>query len=68
MSAAVEGRSAFRRSAVQSKHANTRISTLRNRMGPDFAPGIHGNTKISATLEQLDKPSLSQLVKLLDKK
>jgi hypothetical protein len=53
---------------ISRKHGNTRIGSLRKKMGPDFAVGINGNTKLSTVLEELDKPSLSQLVKSLKKK
>jgi Domain of unknown function (DUF1902) len=45
------------------KHGNTLVSTLRETYGKDFASGIRGDLKLSEVLRQLDKPSLSALVK-----
>lgn len=48
---------------IDRKHGNTLISTLRETYGPNFAPGIAGNTKLSDALHILDEPSLSKLVR-----
>lgn len=45
------------------KHGNTLVSTLRQTYGPNFAPGIAGNVRLSTVLQRLDEPSLSQLVR-----
>ncbi len=47
---------------IDRKHGNTLVSTLRQTYGAGFAPGIPGNAKLSDVLQQLDEPSLSQLV------
>lgn len=48
---------------IDRKHGNTLISTLRQTYGPNFAPGIPGDKKLSEALRILDEPSLSQLVR-----
>jgi hypothetical protein len=47
---------------ISRKHGNTLVSTLRQTYGPNFAPGIDGNVRLSQVLDQLDVASLSQLV------
>jgi len=48
---------------IDKKHGNTLISTLRQIYGPNFAPGIAGDKKLSEALHILDEPSLSQLIR-----
>ena len=48
---------------IARKHGNTLISTLRQTYGQKFAPGIDGNAKLSDVLHQLDKPSLTHLMR-----
>jgi len=48
---------------ISRKHGNTRVSTLREKYGETFAAGVHGNAKLSTVLDQLDKQSLSQLLR-----
>lgn len=48
---------------ISRKHGNTLVSTLRQTYGPNFAPGIDGNKKLSEVLHIMDEPSLSKLCK-----
>ena len=47
---------------ISRKHGNTLIATLRRTYGPHFAPGVEGNKKLEDVLQDLDEPSLRQLV------
>ena len=48
---------------ISRKHGNTLVSTLRDTYGPDFAPGIRSDAKLSTVLDKLDAASLSKLIK-----
>ena len=48
---------------ISKKHGNTLVSTLRDTYGPDFAPGIRSDAKLSTVLDKLDAASLSKLIK-----
>ena len=45
------------------KHGDTKVSTLRDTYGDSFAPGVHGNSKLSTVLQELDRSSLNQQIK-----
>jgi hypothetical protein len=48
---------------ISRKHGNTLISTLRQTYVQNFAPGVAGHVRLSTVVQQLDEPSLSQLVR-----
>ena len=48
---------------ISRKHGTRTIGSLRSTYGEGFAPGLHGNTKLSTALQDLDRSSLNQLVK-----
>ena len=48
---------------ISAKHGNTRVDTLRQTYGSDFASGIRGDAHLQTVLNGAGKPSLSQLVK-----
>jgi len=47
---------------IRQKRGDTRVSTLRETYGPDFAPGIRGDARLD-TLRVRTGKSLSELVK-----
>jgi len=48
---------------ISRKHGNTLIRTLRETYGPSFASHCDANAKLRDCLNQIDEPSLSQLVR-----
>jgi hypothetical protein len=48
---------------ISRKHGNTRVDTLRETYGPDFAPGSRGDKHLSTLLEEAGVDSLSQYLK-----
>jgi hypothetical protein len=48
---------------ISAKHGNTRIDTLRQTYGDNFAPGVRGDAHLRTVLDRADKSSLSQLLK-----
>lgn len=47
---------------ISRKHGNTRISTLRNIYGPNFASGFAPNATVADVLHALNETSLTKLV------
>lgn len=47
---------------VSRKHGNTRVDTLRETYGSDFAEGVRGDAKLSTVLDRKGLNSLSQLL------
>ena len=45
---------------ISEKHGNTRVDTLRDTYGADFAAGRRGDTKLSTLLRDTGASSLSQ--------
>lgn len=48
---------------IHRKNGNTRVGTLRQTYGDDFAPGIRGDAKLSTLLDRTGADSLSELLK-----
>ncbi|WIW57044.1 hypothetical protein LRP31_33445 (plasmid) [Mesorhizobium mediterraneum] len=48
---------------ISEKHGNTKVETLRQTYGEDFAPGVRGDAKLSTLLKREGVSSLSQLLK-----
>jgi hypothetical protein len=47
---------------IAKKHGNTLISTLREKYGKDFAPGMVEDKMLKDALQELDERSLSKLL------
>jgi hypothetical protein len=47
---------------IRRKNGNTRVDTLRETYGENFAPGIRGDMKLDTLLERTGAESLSELV------
>jgi hypothetical protein len=48
---------------TREKNSNTRIDTLRDIYGPDFAPGLRGDAHLRTLLDRSDYESLSDYLK-----
>jgi hypothetical protein len=48
---------------IRHKNGATRVGTLRETYGDDFAPGVRGDMKLDTLLERTGARSLSELVK-----
>jgi hypothetical protein len=48
---------------ISEKHGNTRVDTLRETYGDQFAPGVRGDAHLRTLLDRTGAPSLSQFVK-----
>jgi hypothetical protein len=48
---------------TREKNGNTRIDTLRDTYGPDFAPGLRGDAHLRTLLDRTDSNSLSDYLK-----
>jgi hypothetical protein len=48
---------------ISEKHGNTRIDTLRDTYGDDFASGLRGDMKLSTLLDRTGTKSLSGFLK-----
>ena len=48
---------------IRAKNGNTRIDTLRETYGDNFAQGIRGDAHLSTLLERTDNSSLSEYLK-----
>jgi hypothetical protein len=48
---------------IRRKNGNTRIDTLRQTYGEDFARGVRGDMKLENLLERTGAASLNQLLK-----
>lgn len=48
---------------IDRKHGNTRVDTLRDTYGPNFAPGRRGDMELENLLANEKVDSLSQLLK-----
>jgi hypothetical protein len=47
---------------IREKRGDTRVATLRETYGENFAPGASGNMMLSTLLERMGMPSLHQYV------
>jgi hypothetical protein len=48
---------------TREKNSNTRIDTLRDIYGPDFAPGLRGDAHLRTLLDRTGSNSLSDYLK-----
>jgi hypothetical protein len=48
---------------TREKNGNTRIDTLRDIYGPDFAPGLRGDAHLRTLLDRTDSNSLSDYLR-----
>jgi hypothetical protein len=48
---------------IRRKNGNTRVGTLRETYGPDFAPGVRSDAKLSTVLQRSGSRSLSKFLK-----
>jgi hypothetical protein len=48
---------------TREKNSNTRIDTLRDIYGPDFAPGLRGDAHLRTLLDRTGSESLSDYLK-----
>ena len=48
---------------TREKNGNTRIDTLRDIYGPDFAPGLRGDAHLRTLLDRTGNNSLSEYLK-----
>jgi hypothetical protein len=48
---------------TREKNSNTRIDTLRDIYGPDFAPGVRGDAHLGTLLDRTGFESLSEYLK-----
>ena len=62
MSTGLDGRHRDKNGEISRKHGNTLVGTLRKIYGPSFAQGRSDEAKLSDVLEEINEPSLSQLV------
>ena len=48
---------------IGAKHGNTRVDTLRETYGDNFAPGVRGDMHLQTLLNRTGAASLSELIK-----
>lgn len=59
----LDGRSRDDDGSTRRENGNTRVDTLRETYGEDFAPNVRGDTHLSTLLERSGVESLSQYLK-----
>ncbi len=59
----LDGRHRDANGQISQKHGNTRVDTLRETYGENFAPGVRGDMHLSNLLNRKGVESLSQLLK-----
>ena len=52
--------------SIRQKDGNTRVDTLRETQGDNFAPGVRGDMHLNTLLERTDKKSLRERLKNRD--
>jgi hypothetical protein len=55
----LDGRSRDEDGQIRAKNGATRVDTLRDTYGKDFAPGVRGDMKLDALLDRTGANSLS---------
>ncbi len=55
----LDGRHRDQDGRISEKHGNTRVDTLRDTYGENFAPGVRGDMHLSTLLERSGSNSLS---------
>jgi len=48
---------------IRQKRGDTLVRTLRQTYGPEFAPGVRGDTRLDTLRERADGASLTDIVK-----
>jgi len=59
----LDGRSRDKDGEIRHKNGNTRVDTLRETYGDNFAPGVRGDMHLDTLLDRTGAKSLSELVK-----
>jgi hypothetical protein len=59
----LDGRNRDQNGEIRAKNGATRVDTLRETYGEDFAAGHRGDMKLDTLLERTGQPSLSQYLK-----
>ncbi len=59
----LDGRSRDKDGEIRHKNGNTRVDTLRETYGENFAPGVRGDMHLDTLLDRTGAKSLSELVK-----
>ena len=59
----LDGRHRDQDGQIRAKNGNTRVDTLRETYGDNFAPGVRGDMHLDTLLNRTAAPSLSKLVK-----
>jgi hypothetical protein len=59
----LDGRSRDKDGEIRHKNGNTRVDTLRETYGDNFAPGVRGDMRLDTLLDRTGAKSLSDLVK-----
>ncbi|TXN21844.1 hypothetical protein [Methylobacterium sp. WL19] len=59
----LDGRHRDQNGQIRQKNGNTRVGTLREQYGDDFATGYRSDTHLSTVLRREEAPSLSQLLR-----
>jgi len=59
----LDGRHRDQDGQIRAKNGNTRVDTLRETYGDNFAPGARGDMHLDTLLNRTGAPSLSKLVK-----
>jgi hypothetical protein len=59
----LDGRHRDNDGRISEKHGNTRVDTLRDAYGNDFAPDVRGDMHLRTLLDRTGAPSLSRYLK-----
>lgn len=59
----LDGRHRDQNGQIRAKNGNTRVDTLRETYGDNFAPGVRGDMQLDTLLARTGTQSLSELVK-----
>lgn len=59
----IDGRHRDEDGRIRAKNGNTRVDTLRDIYGDDFAPGIRGDAHLDTLLERTGSDSLSEYLR-----
>jgi hypothetical protein len=59
----LDGRSRDKDGEIRHKNGNTRVDTLRETYGDNFAPDVRGDMHLDTLLDRTGAKSLSELVK-----
>lgn len=65
--AGLDGRARDNDGEIRRKNGNTRVDTLRETYGEDFAPGVRGDMHLETLLDRTGAKSLSDYLKNKDK-